>query len=59
MDSDWDAIVVGASFGGLAAAMELAGAGGRAAPRRGLRLGTTNFSTGLFTGASWPVNDLP
>lgn len=27
MDGDWDAIVVGASFGGLAAAMELAGAG--------------------------------
>ena len=27
MESEWDAIVVGASFGGLAAAMELAGAG--------------------------------
>lgn len=27
MRTDWDAIVVGASFGGLAAAMELAGAG--------------------------------
>ncbi len=27
MGGDWDAIVVGASFGGLAAAMELAGAG--------------------------------